>query len=182
MGEEREVKLLLVNYEVAREALLETGFKYIDTCFEEDYYYSHPCIDFSVTDEALRARRRKCSNAEYYTITYKGPRVVKDLGLKTRVELEVELTNVQWNVIRSIIEKLGFTSVARVSKTRDLYTTECVDAYLDELHGVGFYLELELKCDRGEEHIKRVIERLGGGAQVIHETYLEICLKTRKCA
>jgi len=179
-SEEREVKLQLSSREEARRILLETGFKHVDTCFEEDYYYSHPCVDFSARDEALRARRRKCSSVEYYTITYKGPRVIEESGYKKRVELEVELTSAQWSSIRSIIEKLGFTNIARVSKTRELYVAECVDAYLDELHGVGFYLELELKCDRGGRVARVVVERLSS-AQIVHETYLEICLKTKKC-
>jgi len=178
---EREIKLQVDSYEEAERTLLEHGFKYVDTCSEDDYYYSHPCVDFSATDEALRARRRRCSGSEYYTITYKGPRVVEESGIKARSELEVELTSSQWSALRDIIEKLGFKSIARISKTRRLYRAECVDASLDELHGVGYYLELELKCDSGESLVREVVSRLSGSARIVHETYLEICLATRRC-
>jgi len=178
---EREVKLLIRDYEKVKETVLRAGLEYSDTCFEEDYYYSHPCTDFSTTDKALRARKRRCNGSEHYTITYKGPRLIEEAGLKTRLELEVELTSSQWSVIRSIIEKLGFNVVARVSKVRALYTSHCVNAYLDELLGVGFYLELEVKCDKGEELVKKVLVELSNSAQLVHETYLEICLKTKKC-
>ena len=178
---EREVKLLIRDYDKVKEIIVREGFKYTDTCFEEDYYYSHPCIDFSASDEALRARRRRCSSSEYYVITYKGPRLIEEPGLKTRLELEVELTSSQWDVIRSIIEKLGFNIIAKVSKIRELYTTPCVNAYLDKLLGVGFYFELEIKCESGEELIKRILVELSNYTQLVHETYLEICLKTKKC-
>jgi adenylate cyclase class 2 len=181
LREEREVKLRLGDYERAKSTLRELGFVHVDRCFEEDYYYSHPCVDYTMSDEALRARWRKCSSSEHYTITYKGPRVQGDLELKTRIELEVELNSIQWNTIKDILEKLGFTSIARIRKTRDLYTAECVEASLDELHGAGYYLELELKCDRGFDLVERVISRLATSAQVEHDTYLEICLKTKKC-
>jgi len=178
---EREVKLQIRDYEKVKETILRAGLKYTDTCLEEDYYYSHPCIDLSTTDEALRARKRRCNSSEHYTITYKGPRLIEESGLKTRLELEVELTSSQWGIIRSIIEKLGFNVVAKVSKARALYTSHCVNAYLDELLGVGFYLELEIKCESGEELVKKILVELSSSAQLVHETYLEICLKTKKC-
>jgi adenylate cyclase class 2 len=178
---EREVKLQIGDYERARNALHELGFVHVDKCFDEDYYYSHPCVDYSVSDEALRARWRRCSSSEHYTITYKGPRIAENLGLKTRIELEVELSSVQWSIIKDIFERLGFKNLAKITKTRDLYTAECVGASLDELHGVGYYLELELKCNRGLDLIERVINVLGSSARIEHRTYLEICLETRKC-
>src|SRR5690242_21329103 len=76
-----------------------------------DTYYSHPCRDFSQTDEALRIRRV----GDKAFITYKGPKV--DAESKTRREIELELSGDVEGVLdhAALLEALGFRTVAKVT-------------------------------------------------------------------
>jgi len=80
---EVEVKLRVENPLLTTRLLEETGFSKIYECIEIDYYYNHPCRDFSKTDEAVRIRWRKCNSREFLALTYKGPKRI-DNGVKTK--------------------------------------------------------------------------------------------------
>ncbi len=179
---EVEVKLEVLNPDLARAVLASHGLKLVDECYELDAYYSHPCRNFTETDEALRLRMRRCKSGESYAMTYKGPRE-KGLpaGLKAREELELRLDKSAWETLSEVLAKLGFSHVAVFSKTREIYEGSGVSAFLDLLHGVGYYLELELSTPSGEELAKLIVSRLLAQARIVEETYLEICLKTKKC-
>lgn len=185
MWREVEVKLAVVNPDEARKALLGEGFKYLDTCFEVDTYYSHPCRNFAESDEALRLRKRVCSSGSSYTLTYKGPRqrATGEVGLKVREEVEVHLEEEAYESIKQLLGKLGFVEVASFSKKREIYESGGgeLEASLDELHGVGYFLEIEARSRSAQARLGELVERVFKNYAVVEETYLEICIKTRRC-
>ena len=135
-------------------------------CEQRDLYYAHPVRDFAETDEALRIRR----DGERNIVTYKGPLV--DLQTKTRREIEVPLADgaAAFEQFGEILTILGFRPVRTVAKKRTPYRLvweeQELETMLDEVEGLGTFLEIELvvdesRCDAARDSILRLADRLG---------------------
>ncbi len=117
---------------------------------ETDLYFAHPAQDFAQTDEALRLRRK--GEANY--ITYKGPKI--DATTKTRREIELPLGpgGDSFQSWKSLLEAVGFRPVAEVHKSRRKaaipWQGRTVEASLDEVEGVGTFVEFELVVEEHE--------------------------------
>ena len=72
-------------------------------------------------------------------MTYKGPKI--DKISKTREEIEVKIED--GHKMEKILEKLGFKKVPPIRKIREIYKKEDIEASIDNVDGVGLYLELE---------------------------------------
>lgn len=148
------------------------GFSPWGVSEEVDTYFQHPCRDFAATDEALRVR----VSGRSAVLTYKGPRV--GAGAKTRVEVS---TSAEPSVVE-LLEKLGFAKVAVVKKRREYYEGLGVLVSLDEVEGLGEFVEIEKVVAREEdilgavEELRRIASLLGL-VEEVKETYLELVLK-----
>ncbi len=98
-----------------------------------DTYFSHPCRDFAKSDEALRIRRQ---DGNTY-LTYKGPK--RDDFSKTRKEIEVKASE----GVSGLLESLGFSEVKTVYKTRRPFRKGSIMLFLDEVEGLGSFVEME---------------------------------------
>jgi adenylate cyclase class 2 len=155
---------------------------------EADEYYGHPVRDFAATDEALRVRRTRTETI----LTYKGPRL--DKHSKTRQEIEAPLATDLAEcaafagetplAINQILSALGFRSVLKVVKSRELWTLPdeslTVVCTLDHLESLGHFAELEVVTDQAHWQAARDVlrqwaERLGFG-EPEHRSYLELLL------
>jgi len=155
-----------------RERVLALGFSPRGISEEVDTYFQHPCRDFAATDEALRVR----VSGRSAVLTYKGPRV--GAGAKTRVEVS---TSAEPSVVE-LLEKLGFAKVAVVKKRREYYERLGILVSLDEVEGLGEFVEIEKVVAREEdilgavEELRRIASLLGL-VEEVKETYLELVLK-----
>lgn len=120
--------------------LKEQGFQEVCSFNQQDEYFNHPERDFRTTDEALRLRREQHDDAVHCCLTYKGPNA-SGIG-QSRRELETRVKDEQ--KMRQILQTLGFHSVAEVKKRRKEYKKEDLTVCLDELDGLGSYIELEI--------------------------------------
>ncbi|QOJ78577.1 class IV adenylate cyclase [Infirmifilum lucidum] len=172
---EVEVKFRFRDHGKLKERLRELGAKLVDVVDMVDVYLQHPCKNFAVTDEALRVRfyRSSLRHGENIELAYKGPRL--EGWAKSRVELVVRVGDFEG--ILKVLNSIGFTEVARIVKHREFYELDNVEISLDRVEGLGDFVELE---DRGAgaEGLRRVAEKLGL-SEVVHETYLELYLKSR---
>lgn len=144
-----------------------------------DIYYAHPCRDFSQTDEALRIRRE----GDQSWITYKGPKL--DKTTKTRHEIDLALPSAdEEDGFGSLLEALGFTKVREVRKHRRkvelTWQGQEVDAALDEVEGLGTFIELEILTSQDKmEAAKRCLGELARHlelGQSERRSYLELLL------
>ena len=148
---------------------------------ESDVYFAHPLRDFARTDEALRLRRKGAANY----ITYKGPKI--DATTKTRREIELPLgpgpeALAAWI---GLLEAVGFRPVGEVRKSRRKaaipWQGRQVEASLDDVEGVGTFVEFELVVEEGAvEAAKTCIQSLAqsvGLTQGERRSYLELLLK-----
>lgn len=159
--------------DLVREKLLEKGARLLTRGEEEDIYFQSPLRDFSKTDEALRLRRRE----DKYTLTYKGPKL--DKASKTREEIEVEIGD--WYSMREMLHRLGFSEAGRVKKRREAYQLGGFLVCLDEVEGLGEFVEIETKA-KGDyglllEEALTLLDDLGVKGPLVRESYLEMLLK-----
>ncbi|TWT39677.1 class IV adenylate cyclase [Blastopirellula retiformator] len=148
---------------------------------QSDYYYGHPSRDFAETDEALRIRKVGSKNI----ITYKGPKI--DSTTKTRREIEVPLVSGSEGAanIVEMLESLGFSLVAEVTKNRRKanlqFADQEVEVALDEVKNLGQFVELEISAeeadiDAARTAINELAAKLGlSGSE--RRSYLELILE-----
>ena len=137
------------------------GSKLGEAISQADTYVSHPNRDFRVTDEVLRLRRDGKANF----ITYKGPKI--DRVTKTRLELELPLPNGEEIAQRfvELLGLLGFEVVVDVRKrrrkTQVAWDGDMVEVALDEVEGLGKFVELEAIAEEaGLDEAKRRVASL----------------------
>ncbi len=178
---EVEQKFPVADIAVLEQRLVESGIQWGEVLSQADRYFAHPCRDFAETDEALRIRQVGSQNC----ITFKGPKI--DSATKTRREIELPIQDGQaaaddW---AQLLMALGFAPVASVQKSRRCGTLAWqqaeVEIALDEVTGVGQFIELELVADERDleaarQRILSLATHLGlSGAE--RRSYLEMLLE-----
>ena len=134
-----------------------------------DLYFTSPLRDYKTSDEALRIRIKE----DGPRLTYNGPNL--DLETKYRRELTVKIDDVE--EMKEILYALGFILSAEVRKRRTKYSFENMVIALDEVEGLGTFLEVEARGEedwKGEkERVLSVLRRLDL-AETIRSSYLEL--------
>ena len=153
------------------------------TIEQADQYLAHPCRDFAQTDEALRIRTAGGRSF----VTYKGPKL--DSTTKTRRELELPLDpqDADGSQLAELLLAIGFTPVAVVHKKRRPFELphagRVVEGALDEVNGVGTFIELELRADDADlDDAKRIVSSLAAELDLgpsERRSYLEMLLETQ---
>ena len=152
--------------------LIKLGAKKISGGTMEDVYFSHPGRDFGRTDEALRLRKTE-DGAE---LTYKGPRMNIERA-KGREEISVKTDNPL--AAQRIVERLGFKEFCVVRKTRNSYLYDKLRVELDDVEGLGEYVELEILTEspeRGTELLETARKELAL-EKFEPRTYLDLVLE-----
>ncbi len=178
------------------------GAEFTPPVGQADRYYAHPARDFAQTDEALRIRRvergkMKGTHGGGVTVgeaapqgnfvTYKGPKL--DRQTKTRREIELSLPPGEdgFAEFASLLEALGFRAVAEVRKQRRTARLDWqgfhVEVALDDVEGVGRYVELEIAAEPADAEAAKaalasLAEHLGLRANE-RRSYLELLLLSR---
>lgn len=137
-----------------RERLEASGAESIGRVEQMDTYFDAPHRDFAETDEALRVRRAVQDGESDARITYKGPLI--ESASKTRTEIETAVGS--GDEATSIFEALGFDPVATVEKTRDRYTLDEYTIALDDVVGLGEYVEVETETPEDEDAVEAARE------------------------
>ncbi len=140
--------------------------------FEQDLYFNHPCRDFRESDEAVRVRK----DSEGITITYKGPKV--DSETKSREEIKLRIDSFE-NAVE-MRKRLGFVPVRQVNKVRRIYRYEDAIICLDDVEGLGRFIEIEEESESidAKERLFRIAETLGySREESIRSSYLEMLLE-----
>jgi adenylate cyclase, class 2 len=150
MPYEAEMKFPVADVAAVESRLAELGAAVSAAQSEVDVYFAHPARDFARSDEALRIRRKGPQNS----ITYKGPKI--DTATKTRREIDLPLppseTSAQaWT---DLLIALGFTPAGEVRKSRRkayvVWQDRRVEISLDEVEGLGRFVELELLVESAD--------------------------------
>jgi adenylate cyclase class 2 len=184
---EVEVKIPLADEKSIERVILEAGGRRLNSEIQTDTYFDHPCRSFSLTDEAVRLRSRASLDdispdlprIPQIELTYKGPKV--DKTTKTRQEYTSGVSDIE--MVTVILDRIGFKQVATIKKRRVFFDIDGTTASIDDIEGLGLFLELERIADsedsmRSERtRILSLVERLGLDPQeMVRESYLELYL------
>jgi len=156
---EVEVKVRAAHGPV-RDALAAAGARDRGTVEQADTYYDAPHRSFAETDEALRIRRERRDGESVARLTYKGPLV--EAASKTREEVETGVES--GDAIAAILDALGFVPVETVRKVRHRFALDDYAVTLDEVTGLGEFVEVETEAETIEPARRgayEVLERLG---------------------
>lgn len=148
---------------------------------ETDLYWNGGGRDFRETDEALRLRRvadLRTQKAENL-LTYKGPR--RDSRSNTRLEHETSVGSME--TARQLLEALGYQAAYIVEKRRREFTREGITVCLDQVAGLGNYLELEILLrdgmdrDAAIDRLLALLDSLGVSREALcRRSYLELLI------
>ncbi len=167
---ELEMKAKIDKYNRGRVEQITKKAEYLGERLEEDIYFSSPIKNFKETDEALRIRKSQGKTI----LTYKGPKI--DRISKSREEIETFVSG----DINLILERLGFYKFIEIKKKRKLYRYNEFMISIDDVEGLGEYIEVELKSEKKED-VKK-IEHLFDILYLDSErrSYLELLLIEKK--
>lgn len=170
---EVEAKFAVRDQEGVRTRLDRKGVRMGRRQQERDVYYNAPHRDFGETDEALRVRYDDTG----VTVTYKGPKI-RVGSAKAREEFNLSVASGE--TLETILSRTGFLRAAVVSKVREFYEIGDVTVTLDDVEGLGTFIEIEILTEEGGEDAARrigaIAEDLGVEGPPIYTSYLEMLL------
>lgn len=173
---EVEVKMRVSALTPVRETLIARKARSTGVVRECDIYYNAPHRDFARTDEALRIRYA----GQDCTMTYKGP---KQPGSASKVREEVNLEVSCGESAEVILQNLGFVRVAQVIKTREYFEYNGLLVSLDEVEGLGEFVEIESRAEgsfqQAAENVEMGIKELRIEGERVSLSYLEQVLARR---
>jgi adenylate cyclase, class 2 len=140
-----------------------------------DLYFNSPLRDFKESDEALRIRIKE----EGARLTYKGPKL--DQTTKSRLEWTVKIDDPKQ--MEQILSSLGFVLSAQVRKRRAKYSYEGVVLALDDVEGLGRFVEVEAEgigdYEQQKQKVLSILSRLGLH-ESIRSSYLQLLEEKKK--
>lgn len=174
--------LMMIEVEIKAAAVLEAverklraeGAIFEKSVRQVDAYFNAPHRDFQVTDEAMRLRQQ----GDRVFMTYKGKKL--DAQSKARKEVEVEVSD--FSRAEDILLSLGFTKTLQVSKTRLIYHYREAEICLDDVDGLGQFVEAEAQIatvaglEKKRDELIELLRDLGVRGDLIRESYLEMIL------
>jgi adenylate cyclase class 2 len=152
--------------------LTRLGAKKISEGAMEDVYFAHPSRDFGKTDEALRLRKEQ----EHAELTYKGPRM-RAQSTKAREEITLKIDNPL--AAQRIVERLGFAESHIVKKRRTSYLLDELRIDVDDVDGLGEFVELEVLTESPEKSARllETVRKELGLDRLESKTYLELLIE-----
>jgi len=172
---ELEAKVAVEDLGVVAERLAALGARRVGRWRETDRFFDFSDGRLKESDSALRLRERVEVDGErrWRRLTFKGPRVAGRLKHRREIELEVG----DLDALGELLEALGLREFAAYTKGRTTYELDGCDVELDELEGIGRFVEVE---GASEEAIEGVLGKMGlGGQPTITESYLAMVLRER---
>jgi adenylate cyclase class 2 len=171
---EAEAKYRSPGNDKVEKSLARLGAKKVSEGTIEDLYFAHPAKDFGKTDEALRLRKKN----DAAELTYKGPRI-KSENIKAREEVSVDVGSDL--AAQRIVERLGFKEICVVRKRRKSYIYDKLRVDLDDVEGLGEFVELEILTespDLSEQLFETAVKELSLD-DLEPRTYLEMALEMK---
>lgn len=182
---EVEIKVAVNDSLQIEEKLLQLGFGKEDLLKETDYYFDSKFNKLREHDKALRIRscENLTSNTAEHFMTFKGPKL--DSISMTRKELEMKIESAETGI--EILCSLGYEPVLPVRKLRQYLAMGEITACLDQVEGLGDFLELEIIVPQESEReaalnqVITLLHELGYAPdEIIRTSYLSMLQRKSK--
>jgi len=179
---EIEVKVKVKEPERIKNCLDVLGYKFLKKERQEDTYFKSSFRSFGETGEVLRVRKQIPGSD---VVTFKGPKLKSEI--KAREEIEVNIENSSEAI--KLLKKLGYEPWTTIEKERETYQSDKFTVNLDEVKGLGHFMEIETKIEGNqsklevEQEIFNLLNKIGISKNLIEKrTYLELILEKHKSA
>lgn len=162
MYKEVEIKVLIKNVNEVQIKIQELG-RLIKTKTQKDEYYSPMDDDYfssSPADKYLRVRFEEGKNSLNYSVCHRS-----ELGqLLSTDEYETEISNPA--ITSEILQKMGMVKRVIVIKRRQTFMVGKFEVVLDEIDGLGLFMEIEYKeevvdVDKARNECLDFLKKLG---------------------
>jgi len=165
---EVEVKAICANLKEPEEVLIGKRAKFSETLHQVDVYYNAPNRDLRLTNEYLRLRFSQGDKKGVFAYH-------RNLSRGVTEEYEVKISDLR--IFKRILSALGFKKLGKIEKRRITYELGNYKISLDDVKGVGKFVEVETQCEEKEAPHKRslcldLLESLG----ISHEKQVNIWL------
>ena len=168
---EIEAKLKVDSFEAVLKKLAELGAALLCDERQEDVYFDDADGTLWKADKGLRLRTAKSGAGERLFLSYKGPR---EKGLYKR-RSEVEFAVSDGKAAAELLGAIGYKPILTVVKKRLEWMVENCKTALDEVEGLGRFVEIE---GADEKIIAKVQNALGlGGVEHVKESYAQLVEK-----
>ena len=165
LAREIEAKVRCADPAALRRRLVELGAEPQASGLEYNVVFDTPRGELVSADRLLRLRRYGGN-----LLTYKGPRSEPAGAVKSRAEVEVEVSD--FAAAATLLEGLGYVRAWVYEKKRETWDLDGVQVLLDTLPRIGHYVEVEAAS---EALVLDTFSRLGlSPGQATSLTYLEI--------
>lgn len=161
---EIEIKAKVGDLGEIRKKLLDLGVVFTNSEQQDDSFFKpngREMEDQAPGSSIVRIRRGK--NSSFLNM--------KEMTPESGVwkEHETEITNP--DETRRIIEKMGYSHIFDINKTREKGSIGCINVCLDNIKQLGKYIELEILGDNVDEAKQKILELLNKIA--INESQIE---------
>ena len=178
---EVEVKFPVNKLETLRQQIRQLGGHYCNTRREVDMYFDFPDYRLARNDKALRIREYSSPGTTQTEIevTFKGPKT--DSTTKTREETTLQILS-SVKLVHQVIRNLDFIHVGTVKKNREKWVIRDVCLYLDDVDGLGTFVEIENmalpeEVDNVRGQLLDIANQLGFSKGSERKSYLELLLE-----
>ncbi|MDR1272316.1 MAG: class IV adenylate cyclase [Clostridiales Family XIII bacterium] len=138
---------------------MREGFTALGETSQTDLYFTPSNRNIYEEDMALRLRTdRIFGGKEESTITFKGKGRDDSFHDRTEIETGVE----DGNAFAGILRSLAFQEVLTVRKKRRSYTKGPATVSLDEVEGLGFFVEVEYVAEDTEAGKEQAVSVING--------------------
>jgi predicted adenylyl cyclase CyaB len=170
--DEIEAKFRIMPQDIVkiRNKLAALDFKNCGEVSQEDLYFNVLIgyFDANIGYLRLRTENNRC------VLTFKGLPIRKR-GIKMRKEVEVELMSAtEKDALEEILKELRMNPFKKIDKTREIWRRNDTKVFLDDVRGLGTFVEIELSgLSKNLEEIEAVKRELDL-VQPVDESYLEM--------
>ena len=153
MNVEIEAKLKVDSNKAIERILPKLGARFSASQKQTDYYFDDSKSSFVKKDSCLRLRRQSVGSREIYLLAYKGPK--QKSNFKKRAEIEIEISD--FEKTKTILQVLGYRQAIVVEKTRKLWKLNRCLVSLDNVKGLGNFVEIEGPDNKKIEKVKTLL-------------------------
>lgn len=181
---EIEIKIRVGDVKSLKKKLSESGVIFKERVENIDRYFTPKHKDFLATKECLRIRTilSKDSNS---ILTYKPPTTakMKKAEFIWKDEIEVEVKNCE-DLIR-VLNYLGCKQLVTVYKTREKFQLNGFTLTIDNVRGLGFFMEIEKLSNDNVSDVKKnmwkILKQLGFSKKDVEPTnYRDLVLMKQR--
>ena len=162
---EIEAKIKVERLDAYAERLAELRAALKDQVSQRDVFYDRADGSLLKSDSGLRVREEVRQASSDTTLCFKGPRQAGPY--KRRVEIELGVCDAE--AAKRLVEALGYVQTVAVRKDRRIWRLGECDVCLDEVAGLGDFIEVEGPCEKAISEVLGLLQL--EGAQCVKESY-----------